>query len=86
MGLDILQWIREQPALRKLIVIVLSASAQVDDVERAYDLGVNSFLVKPTSVEKRDALARLIKEYWLHWNQSPSACNGVEHAAAALET
>jgi CheY-like chemotaxis protein len=85
MGLDVLKWVREHPKFRKLLVVILSASAQVADVERAYELGVNSFLVKPTGVEKREALARLIKEYWLNWNQAPAACGGVEGTATALE-
>src|SRR5688572_19839953 len=44
MGLDVLRWIRERPALRKLLVIILSSSSQRADVDRAYELGANAFL------------------------------------------
>src|SRR5688572_21937770 len=54
MGLEVLEWIREQPSLRTLIVIILSSSIHEGDVRHAYELGVNAFLVKPAS---SDALA-----------------------------
>lgn len=78
MGIEVLQWIRTQPQLKKVIVVILSASAQAVDVERAYEIGVNSFLVKPTTIEQRETLARLLKDYWLNWNQAPSICGTEE--------
>src|SRR5215208_4641784 len=51
MGLEVLQWIRQQPSLKTLIVIVLSSSIHEGDVQRACELGVNAFLVKPSSTD-----------------------------------
>ena len=44
-GFEVLEWIREQPGLGRLPVVVFSASGQDPDVNRAYDLGANSYLV-----------------------------------------
>lgn len=45
-GFEVLQWIRTQPALKSVIVVVLSSSAEVRDVRQAYDLGAQGYLVK----------------------------------------
>jgi len=49
-GFDVLRWIQTQPSLSSLIVIVLTSSEDMRDVNRAYQLGANSFLVKPHGV------------------------------------
>ena len=41
------------------------------DIKRAYDLGANSYLVKPVDLDKLVTLARGIEEYWLSLNQGP---------------
>lgn len=46
-GFEVLQWIRQQPTLKRLRVYILSASSRTEDIRRAYDLGANSYLVKP---------------------------------------
>jgi CheY-like chemotaxis protein len=46
-GFEVLQWIRQQPALNQLYVCILSASSLPEDIARAYDLGANAYLVKP---------------------------------------
>jgi len=68
-GLEVLQWLRRSPVSRCLPVIVFSSSARRQDVEEAYAQGANSFLVKPSSLDKRIELARLIKAYWLEFNE-----------------
>jgi CheY-like chemotaxis protein len=73
-GMDVLQWLRAEPVFRCLPVMILSSSAHRYDVERAYRLGANSFVVKPASVDKRTELARHIKGFWLNFNQPPLMC------------
>lgn len=74
-GLDVLDWLRGKPIFRCLPVMILSSSAHRYDVERAYQLGANSFVVKPGSVEKRAELAHHIKGFWLQFNQPPLVCS-----------
>src|ERR1051326_7894574 len=50
-GLAILKWIREQPSLPSILVVVLTASRLDEDIERAYRLGANSYVVKPSRSE-----------------------------------
>lgn len=50
-----LLWLRNQPALRRLPVVVLTSSSQDSDVNRAYDLGANSHVVKPSGLKQIDA-------------------------------
>ena len=70
-GFEVLEWIRQQPGLRALRVVVLTSSDHIPDVNRAYQLGANSFLVKPVDfphfVEMTDAL----KGYWIWMNKEP---------------
>jgi CheY-like chemotaxis protein len=46
-GFEVLRWVREQPALKDLPIIVLTCSDEIRDVNKAYALGANSFLTKP---------------------------------------
>jgi CheY-like chemotaxis protein len=72
-GIEVLEWIRAQPGLRRIPVVMLTASRQPMDVNRAYDLGANAYLVKPVNF---DALVELLKttdKFWLRSNERPSA-------------
>ena len=70
-GLQLLEWIRDEPALKRLPVVILTSSSQPSDINRAYDLGANSYLVKPSSIDLFERLAGGVKLYWLELNQSP---------------
>lgn len=72
MGLDLLRWIRGRPELDLLIVIVFTSSANPADVDEAYRLGANAYLVKPSSFEKLRPLAQSLKDFWLIHNQPSS--------------
>lgn len=63
-GLDVLAWIREHPDLRSLPVLMLSGSGDSEDIERAFQLGVDSFLVKPVAFE---ALVDAVNSLQLSW-------------------
>lgn len=68
-GLEVLQWIRSSVRLRRLTVIMFTSSTHPTDIARAYDLGVNSFISKPTSLGDRLEFARELKAWWLVRNQ-----------------
>lgn len=71
MGLDVLIWIRSQAALKTLPVIVLSTSALGSDVDQAYALGANAFLVKPADVVQLADMVRSLRDFWLGVNRFP---------------
>lgn len=72
-GFEVLAWIRQQanPHLRTLRVIVLTSSDAISDVNRAYQLGANSFLVKPTDLHDLNLLTAAIRGYWMWTDQAP---------------
>jgi CheY-like chemotaxis protein len=72
-GLEVLAWIREQPHLRRLPVILLTSSSQTADINRAYDLGANSFLVKPPDLDSLTQLVKTVAHYWVQTNVRPVA-------------
>lgn len=67
-GFEVLQWMRKQERFRRIPVIVLTSSNHVDDVKRAYDLGANSYLVKPVNFEALIEMVRSACHYWLTLN------------------
>lgn len=68
-GFEVLTWVRSQPGLRRLPVVVFSSSEEPRDVARAYDAGANSYLVKPVSTEAMDGMAATLSAYWLLLNR-----------------
>ncbi|MBW8781390.1 MAG: response regulator [Verrucomicrobia bacterium] len=68
-GLEVLRQIRASKEMAKVIVIILTSSAMESDLKAAYELGANSYLVKPSLQEDRKELAKLIARYWLEKNQ-----------------
>jgi CheY-like chemotaxis protein len=70
-GLEVLEWLRGCPQLRRINVVVLTSSRESSDVNRAYDLGVNSYLVKPVSPDRLLEMMRTVGDYWLVLNERP---------------
>ena len=70
MGLEVLKWIRQQPGV-PLVVILLTASREEADIAGAYSLGANGFLVKPTEASKLVDMVKAIKDFWLTQNTLP---------------
>ncbi len=70
-GFEVLEWIRQTDGLRRLPVVVLTSSNRSPDVNRAYDLGANSYLVKPVEDEAMVNMFRQLDVYWLMLNESP---------------
>ena len=70
-GLEVLEWIREQPALKSLIVLILSTSKEPHDLRRAYELGANAYLVKPAAVDQLMQLVKAIQSFWLTFVEFP---------------
>ena len=71
-GLDVLKWMRQEAQLTT-IVIVFSSSENEADIEAAYRLGANAYLVKPPTAEQLEDLAKAFKWYWLEYNRFKEA-------------
>lgn len=71
-GLEVLAWIRQQPLLRRIPVVMLTSSREGVDVDQAYELGVNSYLLKPVKFEDLIKMIETLDAYWLQLNQYPS--------------
>jgi CheY-like chemotaxis protein len=74
-GIDVLEWRRRQPILNCLPVLVFSSSAHPYDIEKAYRLGANAFVVKPASNEERAQFSHNLKGFWLQFNEPPAICS-----------
>jgi len=72
-GLEVLAWMRKQPHLERLPVIMLTSSLLPSDINQAYDVGANSYLAKPANLESLIELAKIIDLYWLRTNIAPVA-------------
>ena len=70
-GFEVLEWIRQHPTLRTLRVVVLTSSDQMQDVNRAYEFGANSFLVKPLDFKNYVQLGQFLNGYWLKLDRGP---------------
>ena len=70
-GFDVLEWLRQQPGLKRLLVTILTSSDQPQDINRAYDLGANSYLLKPHNSQELSDLVSRVQQYWLEINQCP---------------
>jgi len=70
-GFDVLRQIKETPILKRLPVIILTSSKEEGDRALSYDIGANSYLVKPVSFEGFLGVVRQIEGYWLSLNVGP---------------
>jgi len=66
-GLDLLQWIRRDPELKKMVVVLFSSSALPRDLEQAYELGANAYIQKSADPRQLKEIAHLLKKWLLGW-------------------
>lgn len=71
-GFEVLQWIRKQPGLRRLIVVVFTTSNLPADKNRAYDLGTNAYLTKPMDTQGLAEIVKTLHDFWVTLNKSPN--------------
>ena len=63
-GFELLQWLRRHPQYAVVPTIMFSGSGEAADVRRAYNLGANAYLVKPSSIEQLEKMMRRTYEFW----------------------
>ncbi|OGU21046.1 MAG: two-component system response regulator [Hydrogenophilales bacterium RIFOXYD1_FULL_62_11] len=70
-GIEVLRIIKVDPRTRKIPVVIMTSSQEERDIAESYDLGVNSYVVKPVDFTAMTNLARQAGYYWLAINQPP---------------
>ncbi|MGH8372042.1 MAG: response regulator [Gammaproteobacteria bacterium] len=70
-GIQVLEEIKKNPETRSIPVVMLTSSAEESDIVRSYDLGVNSYLVKPVDFQKFSEEIAKAGIYWLVMNKVP---------------
>jgi len=71
-GFEVLRWLRARPdGLRLLPVAVLTSSAENPDIQRAYEAGANSYLVKPPAFDDLQRMIEALGLYWQGHNRGP---------------
>ena len=72
-GFELLRWIRQQPRLRRLPVIVLTGSVHESDAILAYEEGANSYLIKPTDFNQLVRTMETLGNFWMKGSRLPDA-------------
>jgi CheY-like chemotaxis protein len=70
-GAEVLMWLRQQPKLKRLPVVVLTASQEYTDVNYLYDLGANAYMVKPVAFDNLVEIVTIVNQHWIVFNQKP---------------
>ena len=71
-GIEVLRRVKADPRTRTIPVIVLTSSREESDLVKSYQLGVNSYIVKPVDFEQFTEAVRHLGLYWLLLNQAPT--------------
>lgn len=71
-GLEVLQKIKSDPRTRSIPVVILTSSKESPDIQKCYDLGANSYIVKPVNFEGFAEAIKNLGFYWLLLNQPPA--------------
>lgn len=70
-GFEVLRFLRGQGATRHTPVVVLTSSNQREDVDRAYEIGANAYVVKPARLDGLLEVAKALDAYWIKLNVAP---------------
>lgn len=72
-GLEVLRQLKSHPRLCTIPVVVLTSSEEDKDIQKAYSLGANSYIVKPVNFDKFMDVAVQVELYWCMLNKLPPA-------------
>ena len=85
-GFEVLRWARAERDLKRLLIVVLTSSNLQTDVGRAYDLGANSYLVKPVEFDEMVHMVQRFQAYWAEINRTPSSPRNAAPLTLAMPT
>jgi CheY-like chemotaxis protein len=71
-GFEVLEWMRKHCLCDRILTVVVSSSSLQQDIDKAYDLGANAYIVKPASLEDYVRVVRTTAEFFLECAQQPS--------------
>jgi CheY-like chemotaxis protein len=77
-GIQLLQWRRTQAHIKRIPVVVLTIDRSPSTIKSAYDLGANSYLVKPGNPDDVTQMVQTIQRYWIDLNESPQLVMATE--------
>ncbi|MGG6267628.1 response regulator [Leptolyngbya sp. AN03gr2] len=70
-GTEVLAWLRQQPGLKRIPVVIFTTSREEIDVNQSYDLGVNAYMVKPVNFDHLVSILETLNVHWLMLNEKP---------------
>lgn len=74
-GFAVLQWRQDVDVAKHLPMVVFSSSSLRQDIQRAYALGANSYVVKPTAPERLERMVEALHDWWVDFNASTTAAS-----------
>lgn len=80
-GFEVLQWIRERREISRLPVVIFTSSREKADIDRAYDLGANAYLLKSVDHAHLVETLQRVRAFWLELNLNPGV-TAIEIAAS----
>jgi CheY-like chemotaxis protein len=63
-GLELLAWIRDHPETRVIPTIIMTSSREDVDIEKAYHLGANTYMIKPSDFDTLAQMVKITHDYW----------------------
>ncbi|BAY12413.1 response regulator [Calothrix sp. NIES-2098] len=70
-GSEVLRWLRQQPLLKRIPVVVLTSSKEYADINLVYDMGVNAYIVKPVAFNDLVEIVKTLNLHWIVFNEKP---------------
>ncbi|HLO83534.1 MAG TPA: response regulator [Nostocaceae cyanobacterium] len=70
-GTEVLMWLRQQPGLKRLPVVVLTASREYADINQLYDLSVNAYITKPVAFNDLVEIVKIVNIHWMIFTEKP---------------
>ena len=70
-GTEVLEWLRQQPVIKRLPVVVLTSSKEYADINHVYDLGANAYMSKPVAFDNLVKIVKTLNMHWIIFNEKP---------------